>query len=98
MDRADPRNVTFFEFLSEEERLEFAQASELVTFGPGEVLIEEGNEPGNLFVLTSGRVEVLKHIPGREDRRLAVLDATKERTVVGERGLLTDNQASATVK
>lgn len=94
----DPRGVKFFEFLSDEERAEFAEAAEFVAFEPGEVLIEEGGKPSDLFVLTSGRVEVRKRIPGHDDRLLAVLDATNERTVVGERGLLGDRGASATVK
>ncbi len=98
MDGNEPRNVGFFEFLSNEERAEFVEAAELVVFGPGEVLIEEGGEPSSLFVLTSGQVEVSKHIPGHGDRLLAVLEATNGRTVVGERGLLGDSEASATVR
>ena len=98
MDSNEPRNVRFFEFLSGEERAEFAEAAELATFGPGEVLIEEGGEPSSLFILTSGQVEVSKHIPGHGDRLLAVLEATDGRTVVGERGLLSDGEASATVR
>jgi CRP/FNR family cyclic AMP-dependent transcriptional regulator len=92
------RNVDFFQFLSDEERAEFAEAAELVVFAPGENLIEEKAEPSSLFVLTSGKVEVCKRIPGHDDRLLAVLDATNERTVVGERGLLTDSRTSATVR
>src|ERR671915_799720 len=90
--------VRFFEFLTEEEREEFAEGSELVAFEPGETIIEEGAEAGSLFVLTSGRVEVRKRIPGGRDRLLAEIDATSERTVVGERGLLGESGASATVR
>jgi CRP/FNR family transcriptional regulator, cyclic AMP receptor protein len=91
------QGVRFFEFLTEEERAEFAEGSELVAFEPGDKIIEEGGEPGSLFVLTSGRVEVKKRIPGGE-RLLAEIDATNERTVVGERGLLGESGASATVR
>jgi CRP/FNR family transcriptional regulator, cyclic AMP receptor protein len=98
MTRDEPHNVRFFEFLSEEEWGEFVEAAEFAVLEPGEVLIEEGAKPSNLFVLTSGQVEVLKRIPGHGDRLLAVLDATNERTVVGERGLLGDRGASATVR
>jgi CRP/FNR family cyclic AMP-dependent transcriptional regulator len=90
------RDVEFFEFLSDEERAGFAAG--LAAFAPGEVLIEEGADPSSLFVLTSGRVEVRKRIPGRGDRLLAVLDATNERTVVGELSFLGDRGASATVR
>ncbi len=92
------QGVRFFEFLTEEEREEFLEDSELVTFEPGETLIEEGGRTHDLFVLTSGRVEVRKRIPGGGDRLLTEIDATDERTVVGERGLLGESGASATVR
>jgi CRP/FNR family cyclic AMP-dependent transcriptional regulator len=92
------RGVRFFEFLTEEEREEFAEGSEFAAFGPGETIIEEGGEPGSLFVLTSGSVEVLKKVPGSGDRLLARIDAAEGRTVVGERGLLGESGASATVR
>lgn len=97
MDGDSQLNVDFFHFLSDEERVEFADMAELVVFAPGETLIEEGAKPSSLFVLTSGEVEVWKRIPGHDDRLLAVLDATNERTV-GERGLLADSRTSATVR
>ena len=90
--------VKFFEFLTEEEREEFAEGSQLATFEPGEEIISEGSGTHDLFVLTSGRVEVRKRIPGGGDRLLAEIDATGERTVVGERGLLGESGASATVR
>ena len=92
------RDVRFFEFLTDEERREFEEEAELVVFEPDETFIREGSEPGSLYVLTSGQVEVRKSIPGDGDRLLATIDAGEERTVVGERGLLGDSGASATVK
>jgi CRP/FNR family transcriptional regulator, cyclic AMP receptor protein len=98
MDGNEPHNVGFFEFLSEKERAEFIKATELTMFEPGEILIEEGSEPSSLFVLTSGQVEVHKRLPGGGDRLLTVLEAKNGRAVVGERGLLSDSETSATVK
>ncbi|MBA2783701.1 MAG: cyclic nucleotide-binding domain-containing protein [Rubrobacteraceae bacterium] len=92
------QGVRFFEFLTEEEREEFAEASEPVSFGPGENIIEEGAEQGSLFVLTSGMVEVRKGLPGGRSRLLAEIDTSRGRTVVGERGLLGESGASATVR
>jgi CRP/FNR family transcriptional regulator, cyclic AMP receptor protein len=89
--------VRLFEFLTDEEREEFAEGSELVVFEAGEKIIEEGTDTHNLFVLNSGRVEVRKGLSSGRDRLLAVIDATDERTVVGERGLLGESPASATV-
>ena len=91
------QGIRFFEFLTEEEREEFAEASEPVSFGPGEKIIEEGEDQGSLFVLVSGAVEVRKGLPGGRSRLLAEIDASRGRAVVGERGLLGESGASATV-
>ena len=102
MERSDAKSelkaVRIFDFLSEEEGEEFGRVSEPVAFSPGEVIIEEGDAPSSLFVLTSGVVEVTKHIPGVGPRKLAEIDAGDGRTVVGERGLLGTSGASATVR
>lgn len=92
------QGVRFFEFLTEEEREEFAEVAEPVTFGAGEDIIEEGEEQGSLFVLASGMVEVRKSLSGGGSRVLAEIDASRGRTVVGERGLLGESGASATVR
>ena len=91
------QGIRFFEFLTEEEREEFAEASEPASFGPGENIIEEGADQESLFVLLSGAVEVRKGLPGGRSRLLAEIDASRGRTVLGERGLLGESGASATV-
>jgi len=98
MEGKETRDVGFFKFLSEEERAEFARVVEHTIFEPGEILIEEGGEPAGLLVLMSGQVEVNKRVPGRSDRLLAVLEPANGRAIVGERGLLSDSEASATVR
>lgn len=90
--------VRLFEFLTDEERSEFLEEAERATYGAGERIISEGMRAGSLFVLISGRVEVVKGVPGGEGRLLAEIDADEARTVVGERGLLSDSPASATVR
>lgn len=92
------QGVRFFEFLTEEEREEFADVAEPVSFGAGENIIEEDAGQGSLFVLTSGAVEVRKNLSGGGSRLLAKIDASLGRTVVGERGLLGESGASATVR
>jgi len=92
------QGVRFFEFLTEEEREEFAEAAEPVTFGAGQDIIEEGAGQESLFVLASGTVEVRKNLSGGRSRMLAQIDASRGRTVIGERGLLGESEASATVR
>src|ERR671917_497342 len=82
------RGIRFFEFLTEEEREEFAEASEHISFGPGENIIEEGAEQESLFVLVSGAVEVRKGLPGGRSRLLAEIDTSRGRTEVGQTGLV----------
>lgn len=105
MDNKGHRNVPVFgllfdedEFLSKEEEVELTEAVERVVFQPGEVLIEEGSKPGCLLVLTSGRAEVSKRVSGYSDRLLAVLDASNKNVLIGERNLLSNREASATVR
>ena len=90
--------VRFFEFLTDEERSEFMEDAKPAAFEAGEVIISEGKEPSSLFILMSGRVEVRKRLSGGRDRLLAEMDADREATVVGERGLLGQSGASATVR
>jgi CRP/FNR family transcriptional regulator, cyclic AMP receptor protein len=91
------QGVRFFEFLTEEEREEFADVAEPVSFRAGQNIIEENAGQGSLFVLTSGAVEVRKKLSGGGSRLLAKIDASLGRAVVGERGLLGESGASATV-
>ncbi len=92
------QGVRFFEFLTEEEREEFAEVAESVSFGAGDNIIEEGTEQDSLFVLASGTVEVRKSLSGGGSRLLAEIDASRGPAVVGERGLLGESGASATVR
>jgi CRP/FNR family transcriptional regulator, cyclic AMP receptor protein len=92
------RHVRLFEFLTEEEREEFAEGSEVVAYMPGETIIAEGREPAGLFIITTGRVEVSKSLRTGRDRVLAEIAALDESTVVGERELLGESGASASVR
>ena len=98
MEPQDLKNTRFFDFLSEEERAEFIEDAERVSFAPAEDIIEEEGEPTSLYVILSGVVEVSKRLSDGEERVLAEIVADREQTVVGERGLLGGSGASATVR
>ncbi len=87
-------DVPLFERLDREEREELGELLEPVSFGPGEMLIEEGKKDEKLYVLTSGTVEVYKQVIPRRDQLLATIEAP---SVVGEMGLLTEPRAAASV-
>ena len=91
----DLSDVPIFEHLDDDERAEFEELSEPVSFEAGQRLLEEGAPESRLFVLTSGTVEVYKSVlPGRR-QRLATIEAP---TVIGEMGLLTEPRAAASVE
>src|ERR687894_143263 len=91
----DLSDVPIFKHLDEDERAEFEELSEPVRFEAGQSIFQEGAPEEQLYVITSGTVEVYKSIlPGRK-QHLATIEAP---TVVGEMGLLTDPRAAASVE
>ena len=66
------------------------------SYSPGEVIIEEGRTGNGVYVITSGRVEVvIKGLKSENPQRLAVLG---EGEVFGEMALLDDWPRSASVR
>src|SRR5919202_6284399 len=91
----DLKDVPIFKHLDADERAEFEDLLEPVSFEAGEMLFEEGAPEERLYVLTSGTAEVYKMVlPGRR-QYLATIEAP---TVVGEMGLLTEPRATASVE
>jgi CRP-like cAMP-binding protein len=71
--------------------LDYCKGREARTFKPGQVMINEGGQDGNLFVLIDGQVEVL-----RKDTQVSYID--EPGSIFGEMSTLLDMPASATVK
>jgi CRP/FNR family cyclic AMP-dependent transcriptional regulator len=89
------RDVPFFRHLNDEEREELEDLLEPASFEAGETVFEEGGPEEQLYVITSGTLEVHKMVlPGRR-QHLATIEAP---TVVGEMGLLTEPRAAASVE
>jgi hypothetical protein len=65
----DLRGVPIFEHLDDDERAEFEELSEPVSFEAGQRIFEEGALEGWLFVITSGTVKVYKRVLPDRDRR-----------------------------
>src|SRR5207237_7916944 len=63
-------------------------------FGPGETIVREGELSGRFYVVTSGEVEVLQHLDGR-DHRMRTLGAGD---YFGEIGALGNRRRTATVR
>jgi len=71
--------------------LDFCEGREARSFKPGQVMIREGGQDGNLFVLIEGQVEVM-----RKDTQVSYID--EPGSIFGEMSALLDMPASATVK
>jgi CRP-like cAMP-binding protein len=67
VDRALLNEVELFRGIAPEDLDELAEAAEDRTFRRGDVLFSEGDEPTELFVVTSGRIAIAnKSVDGRE--------------------------------
>ena len=64
-------------------------------FGPGEVVIRQGDDPDRFYVIVSGEAEILNHHPSGDDLVLAVLGAGE---YFGEIGILHNRPRTATVR
>ena len=71
--------------------LDYCQGREAKSFKPGDVLIREGGQDGNLYILIDGQVEVL-----RKDTQVSYID--EPGSIFGEMSVLLDMPYSATVK
>lgn len=83
-----------FADLKDQQRHALVEASGTLGFGPGEVIVREGDGGESLYVLLSGRVEVSKELEGRP---LVVRQLGKSE-VFGEMTLFLDTPRSATVR
>ena len=88
------RTVPLFKDLDKKHRNQIAKTVFARTFGPGETIVREG-EPGvGVFMIRSGKVEVIKE-SGDEPEVVNTLGAGD---VFGEIALLTDLPRTATVR
>ncbi len=86
---------TIFKPLSHEERWEVWGRFGSKVYKPGESIIVEGQDPGGLFLVVTGEVEVSKADTGGDRVVLAYL---REGEVLGEISLVKERGATATVK
>ena len=89
------RRVPVFKGLSDDELQALVETLKGIKAGPGDLLFEEGDEDDRFFVVTAGAVEIVKHVPGGGEEKLAVRRAGE---VFGEMALLNDAPRFATAR
>jgi len=65
------------------------------TYGPGEIIIQQGDTPDRFYILISGRVEIVHE---DLDGDVEIVDFRGSGDYFGEIGLLTDQPRTATVR
>ncbi|UCD81034.1 MAG: cyclic nucleotide-binding domain-containing protein [Desulfobacterales bacterium] len=86
--------VSLFSNFRKEDLQRLAKKSRSCFFKIGDVIINEGERDGRLFILISGRVEVIKSYRTPKAKRLRTLTAP---CYIGEMALIDDMLRSATV-
>jgi len=88
-------NVPIFEMLSEDERLQLARTTRMISLGPMERITIQGRAGSSLFLVGEGRLEVLVRQADGTDQ---LVDIMKSGDVIGEISLLTGAPRTATVR
>jgi CRP-like cAMP-binding protein len=83
----------FFDF-SAQEIAEICSLLKLEKYGPGELVIEQGTEGERMYMVRSGRLEVLKNENGTEIR----VDFIESNDYFGEAALMKEEPRNATVR
>lgn len=89
------RRVDLFKGLPADELRALAEIIGGIKAGPGDQLFEEGDEDDRFYIVTEGAVEIVKHLPGGGEEKLAVRRAGE---VFGEMALLNDAPRFATAR
>lgn len=89
------RLVDLFKGLPDDELRLLAEVIRGIKAGEGDRLFDEGDQDDKFYVVTAGAVEIVKHVPGGGEERLAVRRAGE---VFGEMALLNRAPRSATAR
>ena len=88
-------SIWLFSGASKEDLEKLATFAFSKSYGPGEVIIEEGRTGNGLYVIASGRVEVVKGLNTENAQHIAILGAGES---FGEMALLGEWPRSASVR
>ena len=89
------RGVDFLDALPDDAHRALADAAELRLFAPGELIVEQGDASGELFIIDRGEVVVELPREDKSPREVARLGAGK---FFGEMGLMTGEPRNASVR
>jgi CRP-like cAMP-binding protein len=89
------RNIPLFGGLPTARLKLIAYTADIVRFEPGEVIVQQGDLPDGVYIITEGEAEVWLADTTGQSRRLAVLGA---HSLFGETAVLARSRRTATVR
>jgi nucleotide-binding universal stress UspA family protein len=89
------QQTPLFARLREKELKELSQVARIRTFASGDEIVREGDEGNEFFIVSSGRVDVIKNAATPEEFKMGILGPGD---FFGELSLLDDEPRSATVR
>jgi CRP-like cAMP-binding protein len=96
------RGVEVLQGLAEEDLERFASAGRKVSFGEGDILLDEGDPPPGFYVVAEGELRVFlpRELKGRKEHRVSdvELNRLREGDCFGEYSLIDRKPASATIR
>jgi CRP/FNR family cyclic AMP-dependent transcriptional regulator len=87
-------DLVFLPDLDEEGWRRLASYTERLRFSPGETVVAAGERDRSLYIIVSGRVEVLLPVQSGEPRRVAII----QQSVTGEIAFLDGGPRTATIR
>jgi len=87
-------DMPLFRMLSAEERARLVEGAAEHAYGPGQVIVGEGERDDRVFVILAGRVRIIESMP--EALTEALLTGLGEGDIFGELSILTERPRSAT--
>lgn len=72
------QDIPLFRMLNATERQQLAEIIRIKVYKPGDVIIEQGKECRNLWVLVEGKCEVVRHIAHKDSEQESIVLATLE--------------------
>ena len=72
------QDIPLFRLLNQTERRQLAEIIRIKVYKPGELILKQGKESRNLWVVVEGKCEVVRHVDHKESDRETVVLATLE--------------------